>query len=104
MAKLTKTQKVGAGLGIFGLITAIVAAIRAKAAPPPPPPPPGLATLWGMVTDAITGEPIKGIEITLNGWSYTTGTDGRYEFAEIEPGTYSLIFSDPLGRYEPLTI
>ncbi|GAI37123.1 unnamed protein product, partial [marine sediment metagenome] len=34
MAKLTKTQKVGAGLGIFGLITAVVAAIRAKAAPP----------------------------------------------------------------------
>ena len=33
MPKLTKTQKVGAGLGIFGLITAIVAATRAKAAP-----------------------------------------------------------------------
>lgn len=31
---LTKKQKVGAGLGIFGLITAVVAATRAKAAPP----------------------------------------------------------------------
>lgn len=34
MAKLSKEQKVGVGLGIFGLITAIVAATRAKAAPP----------------------------------------------------------------------
>jgi len=31
--KLTKEQRVGVGFGIFGLITAIVAAIRAKAAP-----------------------------------------------------------------------
>ncbi|MBA7611715.1 hypothetical protein ES703_18944 [subsurface metagenome] len=34
MTKLTKKQKVGTGLGIFGLITVVVAAIRAKAAPP----------------------------------------------------------------------
>ncbi|GAI74814.1 unnamed protein product, partial [marine sediment metagenome] len=34
MAKLTKKQKVGAGLGIFGLITAVVAATRVKAAEP----------------------------------------------------------------------
>lgn len=34
MAKLSKEQKVGVGLGIVGLITAIVAATRAKAAPP----------------------------------------------------------------------
>ncbi len=34
MAKLTKKQKVGTGLGLFGLITAVVAAIKAKAAPP----------------------------------------------------------------------
>lgn len=32
MAKLTKKQKVGAGLGIFGLITVVVVT-RAKAAP-----------------------------------------------------------------------
>ncbi len=34
MAKLTKEQKTGIGFGIVGLITAIVAATKAKAAPP----------------------------------------------------------------------
>lgn len=68
--------------------------------PAPPPPPPGLATLWGIVTDANTGNPIEGIDVSLGDWSATTTSDGRYEFADVEPGTYTLIFSDPLGRYQ----
>ena len=75
-----------------------------KAKPSPPEPEPELATLWGVVTDASTGNTISGIEATLDSLLITTGTDGRYEFANVEPGTYSLIFTDPLGRYEPLTM
>jgi len=80
----------GAGVGIAGLI---YLATRARAAPPPPPPPPGLANLYGKVTDAITGKPLAGVLITLNGYSVFTGSDGRYEFTNLEPGGYTVEFS-----------
>jgi len=93
------------GLAVVGTVVAvgIIAATRAKAAPPPPPPP-EKASLWGILTDADTGKPISGIEAALNSWIDTTGADGRYEFLEVEPGTYSLVFSDPQGRYETLEV
>jgi len=85
---------------IIALIVAAIAWMKAKAAPPEP----GLATLWGIVTDASTGKSISGIEASLNSLPITTGTDGRYEFANVEPGTYSLVFTDPMGRYETLEV
>jgi len=91
-------------VGIGALFLAILALLFFWKKKPPEPPPEGKATLWGIVTDASTGSPIEGIVASLNSWSYTTGTDGRYEFPEVEPGTYSLVFTDPLGRYESLTI
>lgn len=71
---------------------------------PPILPPPGLATLWGIVTDAETGNPIGEIDVSLNGLAVTTSSNGRYEFLELDPGTYNLVFTDPLGRYEPLYV
>ena len=85
---------------IIALIVAAIAWMKAQAAPPEP----GLATLWGIVTDASTGNPISGIKAALDSLLTTTGTDGRYEFANMEPGEYLLVFTDPLGRYEPLTM
>ena len=62
---------------------------------------PDKATLWGIVTDATTGSPVAGINVTLDSLSTTTNSSGKYEFLNIEPGTYSsLTFSDPLGRYD----
>ena len=76
---------VGAAVGIGALLYFLT---RAKA-----PPPPGAATLYGIVTDAETGEPIPDVLVTLNGGStYTDGT-GAYTFADIAPGEYVLQFS-----------
>ena len=61
--------------------------------PPPtstpilPTPTPVLATLRGVVTDTDTGAPIAGASVTLNQQGLTsrtasTGTDGRFEFAQ----------------------
>ncbi|MBA7687737.1 hypothetical protein ES703_96204 [subsurface metagenome] len=75
----------GAAVGIGALLYFLT---RAK-----PPPPPGAATLYGIVTDAETGNPILGVLVTLNGGStYTDGT-GAYAFADIAPGEYVLQFS-----------
>jgi len=93
-------KKAGVAALIAGVIATIVAVTRGKAAPPPPPP--ELASLWGIVTDAGTGSPIQAIEVFLDSWVVSTGPDGRYEFLEVEPGVYELVFTDPLGRYETL--
>ena len=91
-------------VGIGALFLAILALLFFWKKKPPEPPPEGKAILWGIVTDASTGKSITGIEAALDSMVVATGTDGRYEFANVEPGTYSLIFTDPLGRYEPLTM
>ena len=101
MKKESKGLMIVGGLAAAGV--AAYAFSKAKAAPPPPPPP-GLATLWGIVSDAYSGKGIGGITVALNGWNTTTASSGRYEFREVEPGEYSLDFVDPLGRYEAKTV
>ena len=53
---------------------------------------PKLCTLYGVVTDKANGEPIKsaGVEILKVGLQSITSSDGTFEFANIEEGTYQL--------------
>lgn len=46
----------------------------------------------GIVTDYQTGEPIPNVSMTLSpsGKSATTGTDGTFEFVELEAGQYKV--------------
>jgi hypothetical protein len=50
------------------------------------------STLHGVVSDAETGDPISGAAITLSpgGKSQTTGTDGRYEFENLDAAQYTV--------------
>jgi len=82
---------VGTGLAILG-ITRVKAALLLT------------ATLYGTVTDAETGLPIENIDVDCNGYPDTTAPDGTYRIEDIPPGEYSVLFTDPLNRYEPLTI
>ena len=101
---MERSKAIAIIVAVIAAIVAIVAYLKKKVTPPPTPPPPDRATLWGIVTDASTGKPIGGIEAALDSFGVTTGVDGRYEFLEVEPGTYNLAFTDPLGKYEPLTL
>jgi hypothetical protein len=102
---LTQKQKGGIAALAGAIIAALIALTRkAGAAPPPPPPQPGLASLYGLVTDAQTHAGIEGIQVTLNGYSTVTDQTGYYAIQNVAPGSYSVSFADPLGRYEPLTV
>lgn len=93
---MTKGKKaaVGAGIGIAVAVT-LIWAFRARAEP-------DKAILEGTVTDIYSTEPIKDILVSCNG--YTGETNGNYRIINIEPGTYPVTFTDPLGRYAPLTV
>jgi hypothetical protein len=50
------------------------------------------ASLHGLVTDNATNEPISGASVVLapGGKTKTTGDDGRYEFADLDPAQYTI--------------
>lgn len=51
-----------------------------------------LGTIYGVIADKATGEPINsaGVELQPVGLKAVTGTDGQFEFTDIESGEYSL--------------
>ena len=61
-------------------------------------------TINGFVSDYTNANsPIAGATVTINskGLTKTTGSDGRFEFANLEPGTYSISIS--ANNYQPTT-
>ena len=61
----------------------------------------GKASLYGVVTDATTGQPIPDVLVTLNGLELYTDSGGNYSFEDLEPGGYMLQFSKE--NYETVT-
>jgi len=52
-----------------------------------------VGTITGTVTDSLTGEPIPTANVTANGYSATTDTDGNYNIANMPPGNYTVTAS-----------
>ena len=54
-----------------------------------------LGSIYGVVTDKATGEPVKNANVQLrpSGETTLTGTDGRYEFVDLKNGEYSITVS-----------
>ena len=49
-------------------------------------------TIFGVVTDKSTGDcvPNAGVELMPKGLKTVTGSDGSFQFTEIDPGQYNL--------------
>ncbi|MCF8302870.1 MAG: carboxypeptidase regulatory-like domain-containing protein [Bacteroidales bacterium] len=54
--------------------------------------PPPFGTLMGTVTDAITNEPLEGVQVTIDSLQMTaiTGEDGSYMIEDVPIGTYAV--------------
>jgi len=50
-------------------------------------------TLSGLVTHAVTGQALVGVQVSVTGRLTTTGADGRYQLAYIPPGLYTAAFN-----------
>lgn len=67
---------------------------------------PELGSLYGIVTDLTTGSPVQNANIQLqpSGETTLTGSDGTFEFLDLEFGNYSLVvrkvgYSDLIDDY-----
>jgi hypothetical protein len=96
MDKETK-KKVGIGAAIAGLI-AVLFLRKTQAAPPPPPP--DKASLYGLVTDEVSGQGIQGIQVSFADYATVTKANGYYVIENITPGSYQVTFYDPSGIYQ----
>jgi hypothetical protein len=65
---------------------------------------PEKAILFGTVTDAETQAGIPNINVVCDGYTAKTDAGGDYTITNIPPGTYSVSFTDPFGRYQPVTV
>lgn len=52
-------------------------------------------SIYGVVADKATGEPIKsaGVELSPSGLKTITGSEGQFEFTELDPGKYTLLIT-----------
>ena len=52
-------------------------------------------SIYGIVADKATGEPIKsaGVELSPGGLKTITGSEGQFEFTELDPGKYTLLIT-----------
>lgn len=50
----------------------------------------GTSKIYGVITDAQSGEPVPYVTVTVKPGQHkvTSGYDGRYQFINLEPGTY----------------
>ncbi len=48
--------------------------------------------LEGIVTDAVGGDRLEGVKVTINGQTTFTDSIGRYGFQDLPVGTYTLTF------------
>lgn len=87
-----KERRISPALAIIpvGLALVLIAALAAMAGAAPPP---GRANLYGKVTDAVTGTPISGVLVSLNGLQVYTDASGNYSFTDLDTGEYVLQFS-----------
>lgn len=54
-----------------------------------------MGTIYGIVNDSDNGEPVQDAHVSLTPYGKTinTGSDGSYEFQEMEPGQYTIQIS-----------
>ena len=62
--------------------------------------PPPVANLYGVVTDAQTGDPLSGVKVSIDGFVTYTDASGNYGFTGLAPGAYTIEFSK--AGYETL--
>jgi uncharacterized protein YfaP (DUF2135 family) len=73
---------------------------------PSPQPQPQQGGLSGIVRSLVTGAPISGATVRLNGFTATTDSGGAFTIANVPPGSYQAEASAPgfISQTQPVTV
>ncbi len=93
---------------LLSIIPTLVLAVFAACNSEPETPEVQMGSIYGVVTNSKTNNPIQGVSVTLSPSNLTTitGYDGHYEFVDVEAGQYK-IFCQADGyspNYQPITV
>jgi len=98
---MNKKQTVGAAV-LAGAATLLVALKIKGGTSMPPEPEPGKATLYGKVTDKVTGKGISGVTISYYSTQTPTNAQGEYNIQNVPPGSIDITFGK--DGYEPAVV
>jgi TonB family protein len=93
---------------VDGIAVPVRIQYRYDMAPPTPAaaPPPATAEFVGVVRNRKSGQPLPQVTVELDGVTTTTDALGRFQFADVAPGTHSIMLSGqgfaPTGTEETL--
>jgi hypothetical protein len=59
------------------------------------------SNLTGAVTDAVSGSPIAGVAVSIDGRNTSTSSSGAFSFTGLVPGDYNITFSK--NGYYPIS-
>lgn len=97
---MDKKQKIAVGVGVVMLAgaTVLVVSRPTKGGTTPPV---GTATLFGVVTNSDTGNPLADVTVSLGSQTTSTDGSGAYSFTGLEIGKYAVTFDK--GEYMKLS-
>ena len=99
-------KKLGIGLGVAAGVAALIGLSKKGTAPeePGPIPLPDMSSIWGHVTDVVTGKPISNISVVAGDLTVSTDSTGRFELPDVSPGVYLIEFTDSTGNYQTASV
>lgn len=83
--------------GLAVLVVAIALTTGCSGGLGPTYPSPHTVSIEGRITDAITGEGVQGVRVTIGEQSDVTDGQGRYCLVNVEPGTHAIQIEPPEG-------
>ena len=60
-------------------------------------PSPHTVSIEGRITDAVTGDGVEGVRVSVGDASDVTDAQGRYRLVNVEPGTHGIQIEPPAG-------
>ena len=85
-------SEIAMGAVIAGVVGLVVYFATRKTTPTPPPPAENKGNVYGLVTDAVSGQVLGGVAVSTTGFDLVTDDVGYYAITDMDLVTYQIAF------------